>query len=568
VARANADSKLRVCAIVRMLQSLSRFTLAQKLVTLGLLFTVGFAAFWWRADANVREVGVNGPVYTRIVMAKDIVADVFPPPEYIIEAHLEAHEAVAATDAARRREHIQRFAALQQEFEARHQYWDKHLEAGEMREALLRRAYAPARDYFTVGQRELVPALEAGELERARVVLEARLTPLYDAHRGAIDEVVSLANADVTAQERAADAALERAGYVLVGLALLVVAILLLAGWVVQGATRDLRGQIGAVTEVARRVADGDLSPVTVADGAVDTKELVDAVRTMTAGLTALVTRVKHASVTLTTTASQLTATSREQDATVQTLSSSTAETAATSKEISATSQGLQKTMEEVASLAGRAAEAAEAGRGGLGQMRTSVDSLEKATVSISDKLTSIRDRASDITGVVTTMSKVAEQTNLLSVNAAIEAEKAGEQGRGFLVVAREIRRLADQSAVASLDIEHMVRQMQTAVSSGVTEMDRFAEHVRRVAGTTLQVADQLGEVIERMQALRGRFDTVYEGMQSQSVGARQISEAMIGLKDGTAQTAAAVSELRLAATGLEDAVSTLRGDIAHFSVG
>ena len=79
-------------------------------------------------------------------------------------------------------------------------------------------------------------------------------------------------------------------------------------------------------------------------------------------------------------------------------------------------------------------------------------------------------------------MGKVAEQTNLLSVNAAIEAEKAGEQGRGFLVVAREIRRLADQSAIASLDIEHMVRQMQSAVSAGVMDMFPHTVHVESIA--------------------------------------------------------------------------------------
>jgi len=232
------------------------------------------------------------------------------------------------------------------------------------------------------------------------------------------------------------------------------------------------------------------------------------------------------------------------------------------------TSQSLQHTMDEVANLSGRAADGAESGRSGLGQMRTSVESLEKATGSISDKLGTIRDRATDITGVVTTMSKVAEQTNLLSVNAAIEAEKAGEQGRGFLVVAREIRRLADQSAVASLDIEHMVRQMQSAVGAGVMEMDRFAEHVRRVAATTSGVADQLGDVIGQMQTLKSRIGTVSEGVRAQTLGAKQISEAMTTLKDGASQTQAVAADLKLAAGGLDSTVGSLREDVSRFSVG
>ena len=87
--------------------------------------------------------------------------------------------------------------------------------------------------------------------------------------------------------------------------------------------------------------------------------------------------------------------------------------------------------------------------------------------------------RTASINLAVTTIAKVADQTNLLSINAAIEAEKAGEYGKGFLVVAREIRRLADQTAVASLDIERMVKEMHSSVSAGVMEMDKFAEQVR-----------------------------------------------------------------------------------------
>ena len=103
---------------------------------------------------------------------------------------------------------------------------------------------------------------------------------------------------------------------------------------------------------------------------------------------------------------------------------------------------------------------------------------------------------------VVTTITKVADQANLLSVNAAIEAEKAGEYGLGFLVLAREIRRLADQTAVATLDIEQMVKQMQGAVSAGVMEMDKFTEEVRQAVESVGKMGQSLGHVNEQDQAL------------------------------------------------------------------
>ena len=103
---------------------------------------------------------------------------------------------------------------------------------------------------------------------------------------------------------------------------------------------------------------------------------------------------------------------------------------------------------------------------------------LVESAGSISSELATIREKADNITQVVTT-TRVAGQTNLLSTDAASEAEKAGEHGRGPLVVAREARRLADQTAGATLDIENMVRLMQDAVSAGVMQMDKFGDEVR-----------------------------------------------------------------------------------------
>src|SRR5688572_32151975 len=109
------------------------------------------------------------------------------------------------------------------------------------------------------------------------------------------------------------------------------------------------------------------------------------------------------------------------------------------------------------------------------GTMRLIMD----ASGAITAKLAVLSEKTANINSVVTTITKVADQTNLLSLNAAIEAEKAGEYGRGFAVVATEIRRLADQTAVATSDIEQIVREIQSAVSAGVMGMDRFAEEVR-----------------------------------------------------------------------------------------
>src|ERR671931_265629 len=163
---------------------------------------------------------------------------------------------------------------------------------------------------------------------------------------------------------------------------------------------------------------------------------------------------------------------------------------------------------------------------------------MEGATRTIAERLTAIQQRANDITSVVTTITKVADQTNLLSLNAAIEAEKAGEYGLGFAVVAMEIRRLADQTAVATYDIEKMVKEMQSAVSAGVMGMDKFSEEVRRGVEEIRQVSTQLAQIIHQVQTLTPRFQTVNEGMHAQATGAQQISETLTQLSEAAHQTA------------------------------
>ena len=192
---------------------------------------------------------------------------------------------------------------------------------------------------------------------------------------------------------------------------------------------------------------------------------------------------------------------------------------------------------------------------------------LSDATCSIASKLSAIREKAGDINMVITTITKVADQTNLLSINAAIEAEKAGEFGRGFLVVAREIRRLADQTAVATLDIENLVRHMQSAVSAGVMEMDRFNEEVRGGVHQVAEINSQMGQIIEEVQTLGGQFPPLHEGMRQQSLGAKQINEAMAQLTGNASQTNSSLRDLNQAATNLRTSVDHLRNSVVRFTV-
>ncbi len=294
---------------------------------------------------------------------------------------------------------------------------------------------------------------------------------------------------------------------------------------------------------------------------------LGDGVNRMAEDLTALVGQVQKSGIQVNASVTSISATSKELQATANETVATTTEIGATSKEISATSKELVKTMSEVTKVAEETAHLAGSGQGGLSRMEETMRHIMEAAGSINSKLTVLNEKAGNINQVVTTITKVADQTNLLSLNAGIEAEKAGEYGRGFSVVATEIRRLADQTAVATYDIEQMVKEMQSAVSAGVMGMDKFSEEVRRGVKEVEQVSSQLGQIIQQVQALLPRFEMVNEGMQSQATGGQQISDALVQLTEAAQQTAQSLQQSGEAILQLNDAVGGLQHGVSRFKL-
>jgi methyl-accepting chemotaxis protein WspA len=287
--------------------------------------------------------------------------------------------------------------------------------------------------------------------------------------------------------------------------------------------------------------------------------------RTLT-NLRSLIGHVQSAGIQVNSSVTQIAATAKEQQATATEIAATTTEIGATSREISATSRELVKTVIAVNDVAAQTATLAGSGHHSLTRMEETMRQVMEAASSINGKLGVLNDKAGHITQVVTTITKVADQTNLLSLNAAIEAEKAGEYGRGFSVVATEIRRLADQTAVATLDIEKIVKEIQTAVTAGVMGMDKFSEEVRRGVQEVQHAGEQLTQIIQHVQALPPRINAVTEGMEAQAAGAEQISDALRQLSEASEQTVDSLRQSSEAIGGLNQVASDLRGAVTQFA--
>jgi methyl-accepting chemotaxis protein WspA len=334
-----------------------------------------------------------------------------------------------------------------------------------------------------------------------------------------------------------------------------------------RAATDELRAKVDSLLAVVSRAASGDLTGRVEIGGDDAIGQLGNGLARMFDNLRLLLNNVQKAGIQVTTSATEIAASAKQQEATGVEQAQTSVEVLSTTKEISSNTSQLLKTMEDATAVADYTTSATAEAQENLRRMDATMQNMVSATDSINAKLAALSEKASNINSVLTTITKVADQTNILSLNAAIEAEKAGEAGRGFAVVATEIRRLADQTSVSTWDIEQMLKEMQSAVSASVMGMDKFSEEIRRNVGEVRAVTDHLSGMMDQVRKLAPQFDAVLQGMQSQAVGAQQISETMMQLNDATQQTVESLKATSEAVHQLQYAASDLQSSVATFAV-
>jgi methyl-accepting chemotaxis protein len=310
--------------------------------------------------------------------------------------------------------------------------------------------------------------------------------------------------------------ALRNSGFVVLGVGLVLAALFSLM--MAQLEVRPIR----ALSKAARRVSAGDLTARVSPSGAIEVAALADAFNSMVARLEALIGRVQTTSTDLSDSAIRLAAASNELAATTARQSSSATETSASMEELARTSGQIAETVERVAS-----------------QAAETRDKLERAREDIlasTERTLSLTDRVREITRILSMINDLADQTNLLALNAAIEAARAGEAGRGFAVVADEVRRLADRSKTLASDISQITANVQVETNATVLAMDKGAEQLKDGLTLMEHVAEASSGIRLATQQQQAATEQVVEAMEQVRIASQQVSTTAqeLALASGT----------------------------------
>ncbi|MDU0457775.1 MAG: methyl-accepting chemotaxis protein [Geobacteraceae bacterium] len=520
----------------------ARLTLTSKLVATCCLIALCIIVLVVTMTFSTERIKVNGPVYQDIIRGKDLIADILPPPEYIIESYLVLLQALEEKDPSKVAPFQERLKKLRGEYDDRHAYWTKELPEGRIRVLMLEQAYKPAVEFYDAAEKEYFPALISGRREPAEKLLFGTLSPAYETHRKVIDEIVGLTNAENAATEKRAATMLRTTRITVVSLGMVfLVSLGAIFYFLVRNVNKHLGGDPAYVAAIARQVADGNLSVDVSVKGGPESvlgsmKEMVENLRGMVSQVVVSAENIASASQQLHSSAGQIA--SGSEDAACKATTVATA-----GEEMSATSGDIAQNCLMAANGAGLASNTANNGTEVVNatvQVMTRIAERVSATAHTVQKL---GDRSDQIGAIIGTIEDIADQTNLLALNAAIEAARAGEQGRGFAVVADEVRALAERTTRATREIGDMIKTIQSETRLAVDAMQEGVREVETGTSEAYRSGQALQQILNEINEVATQVNQIATAAEQQTVTTSEISNNMMQITDAVQATARGAEE-------------------------
>jgi len=392
-----------------------------------------------------------------------------------------------------------------------------------------RKAYSASRD-------GAVKAKADGNEEEAARLLDKAFTPAAQRYQDLLQELVTMQRASMDATAGRIDSNAIRGTELMVILAAFALLLGTVFAWQL---TRGIVGPIRAAVAVAETVASGDLTHRIEASTQDETGALLRALRHMNDSLVGIVSQVRGGTDTIGTASREISAGNLDLSARTEQQASALEQTAASMEELTTTVRQNADNARQANQLAIAASEVAVQGGAVVGEVVTTMGTINNSA-----------KRIADIIGVI---DGIAFQTNILALNAAVEAARAGEQGRGFAVVASEVRNLAQRSAAAAKEIKELITASVTSVDAGAKLVDQ--------AGTTME------QVVTSIRRVTDIMAEITSASQEQTGGIEQVNGAIGQMDQVTQQNAALVEEAAAAAASMQEQAATLADVVAVFKL-
>ncbi|MBS1792376.1 MAG: HAMP domain-containing protein [Acidobacteria bacterium] len=227
-----------------------------KLFALVGIAVIGFTLIGLNAYRTMVKVEVNGQLYNDIIQQKDLLADVLPPPEYLIETYLTALQISNTANTAEIPTLIDQTKKLRKDYTDRHEYWDKELTDSQLRELFLKKSYEPAMEFFDILEKDFIPAIQRGDQAKAREIADGPLKKKYNLHRAAVDDVVKLTTQNSLEKEKEAAGIIFSSNFWLIGIGLIITVIFMAVGWLISNL---ISRPIGEISTKLEAISHGDI---------------------------------------------------------------------------------------------------------------------------------------------------------------------------------------------------------------------------------------------------------------------------------------------------------------------
>ncbi|MBI3140643.1 MAG: methyl-accepting chemotaxis protein [Rhodocyclales bacterium] len=358
-----------------------------------------------------------------------------------------------------------------------------------------------------------------------------------------------------------------RARTIMIGLAVL--AFLLASGvslWITRSVMRPLGGEPAEANAVVEKIAQGDLSaPIPVRPG--DSDSLLAHMKRMQESLRDMVTGLKSSADSVAGSAQQLAISSEQVAQATGRQSEAASSMAASVEQMTVSVNHVSDSAAEARRLTGEAGDLSEAGSQTIQNTVTEMKGISETVGQAARTIQAMGENSHRMSGIVQVIRDVAEQTNLLALNAAIEAARAGEQGRGFAVVADEVRKLAERTAAATTEIGGMINTVQEDSKAAVATMEQAVTRVENGVNMASRAGDSMHSIREGTDRVVMTVNEISGALKEQSAAANSIAASVEEVAQMSEETNAAMREAAGTARELERLAENVRGAVGKFRV-